>query len=497
MGTLFRIFPQTPTGHSRIPAEFVELSTPADVIGPGPSDDRMYVISPVNKGTEYGMHKDKRGKPFVYLPPWDGPVHAPAQPDAQGNFLHYDDINDPKFRAAHTYACIRFTLDVWEGYFGKRIDWYFKDYYPVAEVVVLPEFENAQIGRGFIEIGTDVSKVDGSLSPFTLNFDVIAHEVGHGILFSIVGEPDFEKETGEFLGFQESSGDIVSMIAALHFDSVIDEILASTSGNLYLANHLNRFAEISELDQIRMACNNARLSDFSSGWRDSHMLGQPLTGAIFDILVDIFHEELVAAGAMSTSLEQLSDLLEGTSEYEEQLQDDFTAAYESNPDVFRAALAHARDTLATLLVDTWSQLSPHYLHYTDIHTAMIQADSITFAGKYRSIIDVNFEWRDIGTAVVGPQKPKIKGKKNPYEDPLIEGKKTVDGAYGHDDSDTLSIASPCSHTQRREDNEVENRTDNDQIATQGNDTPEMYVVRRKSYAQRYREARGCDGAVTR
>ena len=50
MGALFRIFPQTPTTQSRIPAEIVEVSTPADRIGPGPSDDRMYVISPVQKG---------------------------------------------------------------------------------------------------------------------------------------------------------------------------------------------------------------------------------------------------------------------------------------------------------------------------------------------------------------------------------------------------------------------------------------------------------------
>lgn len=488
MGTLFKIFPQSPMAASKIPAEIVELSTPAHIVGPGPSDDRMYVINPVQKGIAYGMHEDGNGKPYVYLPPWDGPIYEPATPDANGNFLHYDDINDPKFRAAHTYACIRYTLDVWEGYFERPIEWYFKDYYSKAEVVVLPEFENAQIGRGFIEIGTDVNKVDGSLSPFTLNFDVIAHEVGHGILFSIVGEPDFEKETGEFLGFQESSGDIISMIAALHFDSVIDEILESTSGNLYMTNHLNRFAEISELGQIRMACNNAKLSDFTSGWRDSHMLGQPLTGAIFDILVDIFHEELVKAGAMSTSLEQLSDMLEGTSEYEEQLQDDFAAAYVKHPEIFRQALIHARDVLATLLVDTWSQLSPDYLRYTDIHKAMLRADTLGFHGIYRSIINVNFEWRDIGTAVVGPQKPKIKGLKNKYEDPLSEGKKTTDSAYGHNSSDTLTIASPCSHTHRREDNEIGNRTDADSVTTKTSVREQRTSGRKKSYAQRYREA---------
>jgi len=414
MGTLFRLFPQTPTNIDSMPAEIIEVSPPVGSLGPGPSDDRMYVIFPVDKPREYGMHEDENGYPYVYLPPWDGPLYEPAVSDEDGNFLQYDDINDPRFHAAHTYASIRFTLDVWERYYGRPIEWYFQEYYDKAEVVIIPEFENAQIGRGFIEVGTDVDKKDGSMSPFTLNFDVIAHEIGHGILFSAVGEPDLEKETAEYLGFQESSADIVSMIAILHFDSVVDEVLDSTSGNLYMANHLNRFAETSPVEQIRMASNNLKLSDFSAGWKDSHILAQPLTGAVFDILVDIFHEELVRVGAISTSLEEMSDRLEGTPEYELQLQDDFEIAYAAYPELFRESLLYARDVLATLLIDTWAQLSPDYFHYTDVHRAMQRADIELFDGLYRSIIDVNFKWRHIGSATVGPQLPKDKDEEPAY-----------------------------------------------------------------------------------
>ncbi|MFK7855634.1 MAG: hypothetical protein AB8B79_16035 [Granulosicoccus sp.] len=408
MGTLFRLLPQMPTDDTSLPAEIVEVSAPAGSLGPGPSDDRMYVIFPVHKPREYGMHRDDDGKPYVYLPPWDGPIFEPAVPDENGNFLHYDDLEDPRFHAAHTYAAIRYTLDIWENYFGRPIQWYFQDYYQQAEIVVIPEFENAQIGRGFIEIGTDINKKTGTLSPFTLNFDVIAHEIGHGILFSEIGEPEPDKETAEFLGFQESGADVVSMIAILHFDSVIDDVLESTSGNLYMANNLNRFAETSPVDQIRMASNNSKLSDFSMGWKDSHLLGQPLTGAVFDILVDIFHEELVRVGAISTSLEQLSDMLEGTSQYEAELQDDFEFAYAEQPLLFRESLLFARDTLAALLINTWSRMSPNYLRYTDMHRAMIEADRNLFNGRYEGIINVNFIWREIGQATVGPQLPKDK-----------------------------------------------------------------------------------------
>ncbi len=406
MGTLFWLFPQTPTDENSMPAEVIEVSTPPDSIGPGPSDDQMYVIFPVDKPLEYGMHKDDRGYPYVFLPPWSGPLYEPAIADENGNFLQYDDIDDPRFHAAHTYASIRFTLDVWEKYYDRPIEWYFKDYYNRAEVVILPQFENAQIGRGFIEIGTDVDKKTGAMSPFTLNFDVIAHEVGHGIVFAKGGEPDEDKETAEYLGFQEAGGDIVSMIAILHFDSVIDEVLNSTSGNLYITNHLTRFAETSSVGQIRMASNESKMSDFVAGWKGPHILSQPLTGAWFDILVDIFHEELVRVGAISTTLEEMSDLLEGSAEYEQQLQQDFDNAYEMYPQLFRESLIYARDALATLLVETWERLSPNYLHYVDVHQAMLESDRAVFGGFYRSIIDVNFKWREVGMVEIGPRLPK-------------------------------------------------------------------------------------------
>ncbi len=475
MGTLFRIFPHTPTDEDSLPAEVVEISTPPEEIGPGPSDDRMYVISPVDKPKEYGMHEDDDGNPYVFLPPWDGPRYAPAVADEDGNFLQYDDINDPQFLAVHTYASIRYTLDVWENYYGRPIEWYFKDYYPQAEVVILPDFENAQIGRGFIEIGADVNKKTGVKTPFSLNFDVIAHEVGHGILFAEAGEPDVETETSEFLGFQESGGDIVSMIAVLSFDSVIDELLESTSGNLYMANHLNRFAETSSYDQIRMASNSYKLSDFEDGWKDSHILAQPLTGAVFDILVDIFQEELVRLGAISSGLEELSDALEGSPEYGEHLQEEFDIAYAANPGLFREALVYARDAVANLMIETWARLDTEYLSYLDIYWAMREADNDLFEGLYGNIIDVNFAWRDIGNAVVGPKLPKDKDDEGHSHSHDKEEDK--DGnSDKHDNANGIHSAEV----------NQEDHSHSDESVTQN---PDRRIPRRRSYAERYREAR--------
>ena len=273
-----------------------------------------------------------------------------------------------------------------KSYYGRPIKWHFRNHYNRAEINILPDFDNAIIGYGFVEVGTNVDKKDGSLSPFSLNFDVLAHEVGHGIVYAEVGMPNPRRESAEYLGFQESSADIVSMIAILHFESIIQEVLDSTSGNLYMHNHLNRFAETSSSKQIRLACNNLRLSDFSQGWRDEHILAQPLTGAVFDILVDIFHEELVRLEAISTSLEAISDRLEGTEDYHIELQDEFDSAYMANPHLFYQSLVFARDRLATLMIETWSRLKADHLEYLDVHHAMRASDRVLFNGRYGQII---------------------------------------------------------------------------------------------------------------
>jgi len=43
-----------------------------------------------------------------------------------------------------------------------------------------------------------------------------------------------------------------------------------------------------------------------------------------------------------------------------------------------------------------------------VRKAMLRADNTVFDGEYQSIIDVNFKWREIGSAKVGPKLPKKK-----------------------------------------------------------------------------------------
>jgi hypothetical protein len=404
-GTRFRLYPQPPIiDPDRLP-EVVYVSSPAGSLKPGPADHRMYAINPIGKWPPYGMQTDQTGQPYMYLPPWDGTVHTPAQPDVDGHFDHLD-IESPEFEAAHLFGCVRFVLDIWEDYFGHEIAWHFGDAYERMELVNLPEYDNGHIGFGFLEVGSNLTK-SGVFTLDCTNFDVIAHEVGHGIIYSSVGVPEPGKETGEYNGFHESAADLVAIVSCLHFDTVLDDLLTNTHGNLYLLNRVNRIAELSKNEQIRIASNTMTMSAFIDGWRKEHKLSQPLTGAIFDVFVDIFHEQLLDRGLISQEVEDLADYYEYRAEYQTLVQDMFDAAYEGRAEEFREALIEGRDILGRYLAELWRRLPPDYLSYQLICEILTEVDRDFSDGAYRRVIANNFHYRDIGLVEIGPQLAKL------------------------------------------------------------------------------------------
>jgi len=362
----------------------------------------MYVVDPIGKKMAYGLAETARGDPLYLLPPWPGDFFPPALPSRDGHFDHLEP-EDPEFEAAHLFGCVRFTLDVWEKYFGHPIAWHFAGDLDRLELVIQRNLrENAFMGYGFLEVGFHETQ-DGDAEPFSLNFDVVAHEVGHCIVYSVVGVPDPGEASAEYYGFHESAADMTALIAALHFDSVIDDLLETSHGNLYTRNLVNRIAELSGNGQIRMAANPMSMLDFVSGWRDEHALAQPLTGAMFDIFVDLFHEELVARGLITADQEDLSDQLEDSPDYFRVIQPIFDEAYAAAPEDFRDALVASRDELGMLLAETWRRLGPDDLSYATVGDALRLVDETITGGRWRSIIDVNLSRRSIGAARAGPR----------------------------------------------------------------------------------------------
>ena len=182
-------------------------------------------------------------------------------------------------------------------------------------------------------------------------------EIGHSIIYSEIGVPQPDTEAGEYFGFHESAADLVALVSLLHFDSVVDQLLVQTSGNLYSLNWLNRISEYSETTQVRVASNLTKLSDFAHGWSDEHDLAQPLTGAVFDILIDIFHRGLFERGLIEADLAEYTDDVLGNPEVEEEVQARFDIAYAGYHDGFKAALLDARDCVGLFLTHAWQRLT--------------------------------------------------------------------------------------------------------------------------------------------
>lgn len=388
-GTRFLLYPQPPILASIHGPETVWVSPPAGSIGPGPADDRMYVIDATRKAQPYD---------FPYLPPYAGPHEPPVQPGPDGHFDHLD-AGSRAFMAAHLYGTLRFVLDVWEKYFGGEIPWHFADDYPRLELVPFVEWNNAHCGYGFIETGY-ARPGEPDPQPFCLNFDVLAHELGHALLYSLLGTPPADRVNAEYLCFHESAADCVAMIAVLHFESVLDRLLRNTRGNIYLPNELNRIGELSETEQIRLASQSLTLDDVPDldtpaaqlSYREIHTMGLPLTGAVFDALVEVFQEILVQEGLISRELDDVSRQVGEAPE--EEVQARFDRAYTGRHDAFKAALVDARDYMGQCLTHAWCKLRWD-LSFGEVAAAMLLADRETTRGVGRRILLDSLLWRGI------------------------------------------------------------------------------------------------------
>jgi hypothetical protein len=379
LGTLFSIYPQAPHVFGYGKPESVWLSPAPGGIRAGPEDSRIYVRDPLFDKKPYG---------YPEMPPFEGAARAPAEPDFEGHFDSID-VGSRQFLAAHAYACVRRVLDIWESHLGRRIEWHFAADYERLEIIPYIDWDNAQSGYGYLELGHEQGR-DGGNHPFALNFDVIAHEIGHSILFSLVGMPAGSVNAGEFAPFHEANADLISLLSFLHFDSGMDRLLRRTKGNLLMLNELNRIAELSDDSQIRLACNYRRMSEVSA---EVHDRSRPFSGAVFDTIVDEYHRRLVADGLANPRLLSLDlrdadeAMLDGVSR--------FTAdAFEARPFAFKSALEGARNDVAKALALAWPRLDPGNVTFANAALTAIGACS-GYNGFAAAKFEENFVWREI------------------------------------------------------------------------------------------------------
>ena len=386
-GTRFLLLPLPHYVDPNVPPEEVTVSVPPDKIQPGPGDDRMFVVDAVNKLP----YSD-----FFRLP-YTGTKNPPVPPGPDGHFTHLAP-GTREFSIATMYATVRRALDIWEDYFGHHIEWHFESDFAKLELIPLIEWDNAQSGYGFLEFGFGRKPMGGidHSRPYCENFDVLVHEFGHSIVFSQVGVPSNPSDPAiDYGGLHEASGDLTAIVSVLHFNTVVDRLLDRTRGNLFTVNELDRVGELSADRHIRVAFNDLRMTDVGN---EPHERSLPLTGGVFDILVEVFQKELVAKNLISPDLATRSTLGPGRFQDLEEMQGEFDEAYQGKQKEFKTALLVARDYLGRLLAKTWGSLRPpNFLTYHDVLRALLRADRDprVSGGKHQDTIRACFAWRGI------------------------------------------------------------------------------------------------------
>lgn len=380
-GTRFLLYPQAPTTPGYDKPELVWISDPQGSILSGPANDRMYVTDPL---------QDKDPYEFPNLPPFNGAAYPKVSPGPDGHFDHISP-DDRAFLGVHVFGCVARILDVWEGYLGHKIQWHFADRFERLEIVPLIEWDNAQSGYGYLEFGYDTSQ--GERYPYALNFDVIAHEIGHSILFAEIGLPyDGFTPGPDFVAFHEGVSDLCSLIGMLHFDTSMDRLLRRGSGNLLAMNELNAFAELADERQVRIAGNSRRMSDVG---QEPHDKSRPFTGAFFDAIVQVYHDQAVDQGLVQLPAASITD----ARDFDVELADVFKRAFEQDYELkhfqLKGALADARDVMGLALAKTWAKLDNDTL--TFVNASYVFCDILQEMGRgdVAETVQECFAWREI------------------------------------------------------------------------------------------------------
>jgi hypothetical protein len=243
----------------------------------------------------------------VYLPghifagPRDARIISQGLPTVTPNAFG-DLVQTPgtdAFDAVHTFAVVRATLSLYQrARGGAPLPWQWNSATNTDPLNVfphgLPNTQNAFYSRTLkaLKFG-DFQKpgAPAGTKVFTCrSFDIVSHETGHAILDALkpnwinAGAPP---QTG---GLHESFGDLTAIFLALSQFDQVEAVISQTKANLHDKTFLADLAEefglaLGRPNGLRNADNDLRLSDTGT---EVHAISQVFTGAIYDILADIF-----------------------------------------------------------------------------------------------------------------------------------------------------------------------------------------------------------------
>ncbi|WP_433464611.1 hypothetical protein [Spirillospora sp. CA-128828] len=228
------------------------------------------------------------------------PGVTPVARNINGDFVFTP--GTPQFDCAHTFAVVRQTMAMYERHNGGNpIPFAWNVGGNTDRITVFPhagEGANAFYSRTAKALKFLFFTPEGQPPSTVVNtcrsLDIVAHETGHAILDGL--KPGWlsannPPQTG---GLHESFGDITAIFLALAEPDQADALVALTKANLHDKSFLPELAEefgkaLGMPSGLRNADNDLKLSEVGN---EVHAISQVFTGAIYDVLADIYTFEM-------------------------------------------------------------------------------------------------------------------------------------------------------------------------------------------------------------
>ncbi|MGK5555153.1 hypothetical protein ACSNOI_26410 [Actinomadura kijaniata] len=298
----------------RVPEERARLLPPAlRIEGATASPEPRPVPVPVPQvtGHRFLIYKQdptvaELGVRVVYVPTvvLNGPTDArlttvlqgvtPVSRNANGDFVFQ--ANTPQFDCAATFAVVRQTLAMYERHNGgEPIPFAWNVGGNTDRLSVHP-----RAGTGANAFYSRTAKALKFLS-FTpqggtqeivtcRSLDIVAHEAGHAILDGLKPGWLGANQPPQTGGLHEAFGDLTAIFLALAQPDQAEALVAMTRANLHDRSFLPAVAEEFGLGLghpfgLRNADNDLKLSEVGN---EVHAISQVFTGAIYDVLADVY-----------------------------------------------------------------------------------------------------------------------------------------------------------------------------------------------------------------
>jgi hypothetical protein len=222
-----------------------------------------------------------------------------VEPNAFGDFVTMPDT--PQFDAVHTYAVVRQTLTMYQRALSTAgstmpLPWQWNSSVDTSPLQVhpygLPNVMNAYYSRAqaCLKFGDFIPPGESKRVYTCRSFDIVSHETGHAVLDGLKPQwlmADNPPQTG---GLHESFGDLTAIFLALSQLDQCEAVVAQTKAHLHDKTFLADIAEqfglaLGSTNGLRNADNDLTLSEAGS---EVHAISQVFTGAVYDILADIF-----------------------------------------------------------------------------------------------------------------------------------------------------------------------------------------------------------------